>query len=142
MPLTHYTDRHLVRLLATETRRTDTSPHALAESHVALGRFLAGELVEHLELVAIDRLLQLDTDLGTDRGVLTLAPGASQDLDLARVRRQRAALVVELLLRGAVHEHDNRRRLRSGERTDRRRDQRLTDEAQVRRAGRGGVDQC
>ena len=50
MPLTHYTDRHLVRLLATETRRTDTSPHALAESHVALGRFLAGELVEHLEL--------------------------------------------------------------------------------------------
>ncbi|WP_434420187.1 uracil phosphoribosyltransferase [Nannocystis pusilla] len=50
MPLTHHTDRHLVRLLATDTRRTDTTPHELARSHVALGRFLAGELVEHLEL--------------------------------------------------------------------------------------------
>lgn len=50
MPLTHHTDRHLVRLLATESRRTDTTPHALTRSHVALGRFLAGELVEHLEL--------------------------------------------------------------------------------------------
>lgn len=50
MPLMHYTERHVVRLLATETRRTDTSPHALCQSHVALGRFLAGELVEHLPL--------------------------------------------------------------------------------------------
>ena len=50
MPLTHYTERHLVRLLATDTRRTDTTPHDLARSHVALGRFLAGELVEHLDL--------------------------------------------------------------------------------------------
>jgi uracil phosphoribosyltransferase len=50
MPLTQFTDRHLVRLLATETRRTDTTPRALAASHVALGRFLAGELVEQLEL--------------------------------------------------------------------------------------------
>ena len=50
MPLTHHTDRHLVRLLATETRRTDTTPHELARSHVALGRFLAGELVENLAL--------------------------------------------------------------------------------------------
>ena len=52
MSLIHFTDRNLVRLLATETRRTDTSPRALAASHVALGRFLAGELVEHLELEA------------------------------------------------------------------------------------------
>jgi uracil phosphoribosyltransferase len=50
MPLTHHSDRHLVRLLATDTRRTDTTPHELARSHVALGRFLAGELVEHFEL--------------------------------------------------------------------------------------------
>lgn len=50
MPLTHYTDRHYVRLLATDTRRVDTTPHDLSRSHVALGRFLAGELVQHLEL--------------------------------------------------------------------------------------------
>lgn len=50
MPLTQFTDRNLVRLLATETRRTDTTPFALSKAHVALGRFLAGELVERLEL--------------------------------------------------------------------------------------------
>lgn len=50
MPLMHYTNRHIVRLLATESRRTDTSPHALAQSHVSLGRFLAGELVDQLEV--------------------------------------------------------------------------------------------
>lgn len=50
MPLTHYSDRHLVKLLATESRRTDTSPHELASSHVALGRFLGGELLEYLAL--------------------------------------------------------------------------------------------
>lgn len=50
MPLTHFTERHLISLLATETRRTDTTPHALSAAHVALGRFLAGELVERLPL--------------------------------------------------------------------------------------------
>ena len=50
MPLKHFTDRHLVRLLATESRRTDTTPVELSRSHVALGRFLAGELVELLPL--------------------------------------------------------------------------------------------
>lgn len=50
MPLTHYTDRHLVQLLATETRRTDTTAHGLARSHAALGRFLGGELLEHVAL--------------------------------------------------------------------------------------------
>lgn len=50
MPLTHYTDRHIVRLLATQTRRTDVTPHELSRTHVALGRFLAGELVERLPL--------------------------------------------------------------------------------------------
>lgn len=50
MPLTHYTDRHLVKLLATQTRRTDVTPYELSRSHVALGRFLAGELVERLTL--------------------------------------------------------------------------------------------
>jgi len=50
MPLTHFTDRHLVRVLATQTRRTDLSPHELSRSHVELGRFLAGELLERLPL--------------------------------------------------------------------------------------------
>lgn len=50
MPLRHFTDRKLVQLLATETRRTDTSPRELAQSHMALGRFLAGELLEGIPL--------------------------------------------------------------------------------------------
>jgi uracil phosphoribosyltransferase len=50
MPLTHFTDRHLVRVLATQTRRVDVSPHELSRSHVALGRFLGGELLERLPL--------------------------------------------------------------------------------------------
>lgn len=54
MPLKHYTDRHLVRLLATRSRRTDLTPWELTQSHVELGRFLAGELVELLELEPCD----------------------------------------------------------------------------------------
>jgi uracil phosphoribosyltransferase len=50
MPLMDFGDRHVVRVLATETRRTDTTPKALAESHEQLGFFLACELVEHLDL--------------------------------------------------------------------------------------------
>lgn len=56
MPLTHFTDRHIVRLLATQTRRTDVTPHELTRAHVALGRFLAGELVERLPLERYDIL--------------------------------------------------------------------------------------
>ena len=54
MPLTHFTDRHIVRILATQTRRTDLTPHELSRTHVALGRFLAGELVERLPLERYD----------------------------------------------------------------------------------------
>ncbi len=50
MPLKHFTERHVVRLLATESRRTDTTPFELSRSHVALGRFVAGEMVEDLQL--------------------------------------------------------------------------------------------
>jgi uracil phosphoribosyltransferase len=50
MPLMDFGDRHIVKLLATETRRTDTTPKDLAESHEQLGFFLAGELAEHLDL--------------------------------------------------------------------------------------------
>ena len=50
MPLKSFTERHIVRLLATETRRTDTTPYQLSMSHVNLGRFLGGELVEDLPL--------------------------------------------------------------------------------------------
>ncbi|MCX5690654.1 MAG: hypothetical protein NTV94_12885 [Planctomycetota bacterium] len=52
MPLIHFTNRNLVRVLATETRRTDTSPQELAHSHVTLGRFLAGEVLEQFALEA------------------------------------------------------------------------------------------
>jgi len=54
MPLKHYTERHLVRLLATRSRRTDLSPWELTQSHIELGRFLAGELVEALDLEPCD----------------------------------------------------------------------------------------
>jgi len=54
VPLTHFTERHIVQLLASESRRTDTTPHALSRAHVALGRFLAGELVERLALDPCD----------------------------------------------------------------------------------------
>ena len=50
MPLKHFTDRHIVQLLATESRRTDTTPFELTRSHVALGRFVAGELIDDLPL--------------------------------------------------------------------------------------------
>jgi len=50
--LTHYSDKHIVRLLATATRRADVSPHDLSRSHHALGRFLACELVDRLPLEA------------------------------------------------------------------------------------------
>ncbi|MFY0522500.1 uracil phosphoribosyltransferase [Archangium gephyra] len=50
MPLKHYTERNLVRLLATRSRRTDITPWELTQSHVELGSFLAGELVELLDL--------------------------------------------------------------------------------------------
>ena len=50
MPFTHFSDRHAVQLLATQSRRTDLSPVQLARSHVDLGRLLAYELVELLPL--------------------------------------------------------------------------------------------
>ncbi len=50
MPLTHFTDRHAVQLLATQSRRTDLSPVQLARSHVEPGRILVYELVELLPL--------------------------------------------------------------------------------------------
>lgn len=50
MALTHYTDRHFVQLLATRSRRTDVTPWELTRSHVDLGRFLGGELVERLSI--------------------------------------------------------------------------------------------
>lgn len=50
MPFTHFSQRHAVQLLATQSRRTDLSPVQLARSHVDLGRLLAYELVELLPL--------------------------------------------------------------------------------------------
>lgn len=50
MPVIEYGERHIVKLLATETRRADSSPKDLADAHEQLGFFLAGELLEHLDL--------------------------------------------------------------------------------------------
>jgi len=50
MPFTHFTNRHAVQLLATQSRRTDLSPVQLARSHIDLGRLLAYELVELLPI--------------------------------------------------------------------------------------------
>ena len=45
MPLTHFTDRHIVRILATQTRRTDLTPHELSRTHVALGAIRDQEMI-------------------------------------------------------------------------------------------------
>ena len=50
MTLKHFSDRHAVRLIATESRRADITPVELARSHVALGRFVASEMVDELDL--------------------------------------------------------------------------------------------
>ncbi len=52
MSLTHFSQKHIVCLLATETRRADLSAYDLSRSHQALGRFLAGELVDRLPIEA------------------------------------------------------------------------------------------
>lgn len=54
MPLTHFTDRHLVRLLATQTRRTDLTPHELTRAHVASGASSPGSGFEQLPLESYD----------------------------------------------------------------------------------------
>jgi uracil phosphoribosyltransferase len=54
MPVTDLSAQHIVKLLATETRRADTSPVDLADSHQQLGFFLAAQLVEHLSLTHRD----------------------------------------------------------------------------------------
>jgi len=50
LPLQHYTERKAVQLMATQSRRTDLTPSDLAKVHVDLGRYLAYELVELLDL--------------------------------------------------------------------------------------------
>lgn len=50
MALKHFTERHIVKLIATQTRRADLDPVALARAHTTLGRLIAGELVEELPL--------------------------------------------------------------------------------------------
>ena len=77
MPLKHFTDRHFVRLLATESRRTDTTPFELSRSHVALGRFVASELVEQLPIepreIQHPQGLRMGWKLA-DEGLITLVP--------------------------------------------------------------------
>lgn len=54
MPLIHFTNRHMVQFLATETRKSDMTPHAQGQAQVAFGRYLAAELVEHLDIETCD----------------------------------------------------------------------------------------
>lgn len=50
MPFSHFTERAAIKLLATDSRRADLSPYDLSRTHVALGRYLAYELLETLPL--------------------------------------------------------------------------------------------
>lgn len=50
MPLVHFTERNVIKHLATRSRRTDLTPFELSRTHVDLGRFLAGELLELLPM--------------------------------------------------------------------------------------------
>lgn len=50
MPLTHFSQRHFVRLVSTRSRRADLNPWELSQTHIALGRFLSAELVDRLPL--------------------------------------------------------------------------------------------
>jgi len=98
MPLTHYTNRHVVELLATDSRRTDTTPHDLSRSHVALGRFLAGELVDFLDMEAID--IQHPQGKRPGRGI-------AREQEIALIVFMRAGLYVaeglrEVLVRAPV----------------------------------------
>lgn len=50
MPLTHFSDRKAVQLLATQSRRMDLSPYELSRVHADMGRYIAHELLERLSL--------------------------------------------------------------------------------------------
>ncbi len=65
MTLTHYTDLKLMKILATMTRRTDISVYDLDQSHIEIGRFLAYQVVDSLELEEVD----IQHVLGLRKGV-------------------------------------------------------------------------
>lgn len=54
MPMNQFSDRHFVRIISTQSRRADLNPLELSRTHVALGRFLAEELVERLPIEPCD----------------------------------------------------------------------------------------
>jgi len=48
--LKHFTDRKAVHLIATESRRIDITPYQLSQVHIEMGKYLAYEILEELEL--------------------------------------------------------------------------------------------
>lgn len=54
MPVNHFSQRHFIRLVSTQSRRADLNPWELSRTHVALGRFLAAELVDKLPIEPCD----------------------------------------------------------------------------------------
>lgn len=48
--LKHFTDKKAVQLIATDSRRTDITPYQLSQVHIEMGKYLAYEILEELEL--------------------------------------------------------------------------------------------
>jgi uracil phosphoribosyltransferase len=50
MPFYEFTNKKAVQILANQTRRTDITPFALSQSHIDLGKFLAYQICEEINL--------------------------------------------------------------------------------------------
>ena len=48
--LKHFTERKAVRIIATQSRRIDISPYELSQIHIEMGKYLANELLEEIDL--------------------------------------------------------------------------------------------
>jgi len=48
--LKHFTDKKAVQLIATDSRRTDITPYQLSQVHIEMGKYLAYEILEELDL--------------------------------------------------------------------------------------------
>lgn len=50
MPITHFTNKNAVKLLSTQSRRTDISSIELCKNHFELGKYLAYQMLDEFEL--------------------------------------------------------------------------------------------
>ena len=48
--LKHYTERKAVKIIATQSRRIDISPYELSQIHIEMGKYLANEILEEIDL--------------------------------------------------------------------------------------------